>query len=139
MVSLHQQLPTNTRERDFVIGDLHGCLDLLQIKLERVQFEPAQDRLFSVGDLIDRGPKSLGCLRLLHEPWFFVVRGNHENMLLDYFYEVVQPYASREAAKAFFRNGGRWVQKPHANERDELRESLLPRIAALPYVITVGE
>ena len=34
----------------------------------------------SVGDIIDRGPDSLGCLALLQEPWFRCVRGNHEEM-----------------------------------------------------------
>jgi len=41
------------------------------------------DRLFSVGDLIDRGPESEKCLTLLREPWFFMVRGNHEDMLIN--------------------------------------------------------
>lgn len=138
MINLHQQLPANTLGRDFIIGDLHGCLDLLQIELKRVQFDPTHDRLFSVGDLIDRGPDAMGCLRLLHEPWFFAVRGNHENMLLDYFYENAQPYAFKTAAKVFLQNGGHWVQELQVNELDELRESLLPRVAVLPYVITVG-
>ena len=139
MVSLRQQLPANTLGRDFVVGDLHGCLDLLHIELARVQFSPSQDRLFSVGDLIDRGPDSMGCLRLLRESWFFAVRGNHENMLLDYYFEAVQPYGRGEEASKFFRNGGGWVQKLQANERDELREILLPEVASLPYVITVGD
>lgn len=110
MVRLHQQVPANALGRDFIVGDL-----------------------------IDRGPDSMGCLRLLLEPWFFAVRGNHENMLLDYFYEIVQPYASGESAKVFLKNGGRWVRDMEVSARDELREKLLPRVATLPYVITVGE
>lgn len=66
----------NSLGRDFIVDDLHGCLDLLDIELDRVGFDPAVDRLFSVGDLIDRGPDSMGCLRLLNKPWFFAVRGN---------------------------------------------------------------
>lgn len=52
--------------------------------LSYVGFDTAKDRLFSVGDLIDRGPKSLQCLKLLDAPWFFAVRGNHEQMMIDW-------------------------------------------------------
>src|SRR3546814_10866998 len=95
MANVHRHLAANKVGSDFIVGDLHGCLDLLQVELDRVGFDRAKDRLFSVGDLIDRGPDSMGCLRLLREPWFFAARGNHEDMLLDYAYEGVMPYGSR--------------------------------------------
>lgn len=139
MATLHQRLPTNTKGRDFIVGDLHGCLDLLQTELTRIGFDPAADRLFSVGDLIDRGPDSMGCLRLLREPWFFAVRGNHEDMLIDYAYEVVMPYGTNVSGPLFFRNGGGWVHTLDADAQLELRQDLLPRVLSLPYVMTVGE
>jgi serine/threonine protein phosphatase 1 len=43
-----------TTGRDFVLGDLHGTTDLLRLLMEHVAFDPKKDRLFSVGDLIDR-------------------------------------------------------------------------------------
>jgi len=58
------KLPTNTTGKDFVVGDLHGCYDLLESLLGAVSFDKSKDRLFSVGDLIDRGPNSLRCLRI---------------------------------------------------------------------------
>ncbi len=39
----------------WVVGDLHGCYTRLMSELHRVDFDPAQDLLISVGDLIDRG------------------------------------------------------------------------------------
>ncbi|MBK8993858.1 MAG: metallophosphoesterase [Gammaproteobacteria bacterium] len=75
-------MPPNRRGRDFVVGDLHGYLGALQDALARAGFDPGCDRLFSTGDLIDRGPDSPGCAALLGEPWFYAVRGNHEDMLL---------------------------------------------------------
>src|SRR3546814_652674 len=81
----------------------------------------------------------MGCLRLLREPWFFAVRGNHEDMLLDYAYEVVMPYSYRSSAQLFFRNGGSWVETLDADAQQELREDLLPRVVALPYVMTIGD
>ncbi|MCZ6605200.1 MAG: metallophosphoesterase [Alphaproteobacteria bacterium] len=79
----HKSYEANGRGRDFVVGDLHGCYDLLTARLDEVGFEPARDRLFSVGDLADRGPNSRQCLGLLDEPWFHAALGNHEQMLLD--------------------------------------------------------
>ena len=66
----------------WVVGDLHGCRRELDLLLEQHKFDPQQDLLISVGDIIDRGPDSLGCLALLQEPWFRCVRGNHEEMAL---------------------------------------------------------
>src|SRR3546814_19725952 len=102
MAALHRHLPANTAGRDFIVGDLHGCLDLLQVELARIAFDPTRDRLFSVGDLTDRGPDSMGCLRLLREPWFYAVPGNHEDLLLDYAY----PCRTEE------RRGGKGVVRP---------------------------
>jgi serine/threonine protein phosphatase 1 len=139
MLTLHQRFPANTAGRDFIVGDMHGCLALFQAELDRIAFDPAKDRVFSVGDLADRGPNSMGCLRLLREPWFHAVRGNHEAMLLDYAYPVAAPYAYDSSSGLFFRNGGRWVLDLDKSDQDELWSDLAPRVAALPYVLTVGE
>lgn len=75
-------LLSNADGRDFAIGDLHGCLHMLKPLLEKVGFDRATDRLFSVGDLIHRGPSSIDCLLLAESPWFYSVRGNHEAIQL---------------------------------------------------------
>ena len=51
--------------RVFVVGDVHGCLDLLMRGLDQINFNTSRDTLLSVGDLIDRGPRSFDALRLL--------------------------------------------------------------------------
>ena len=62
----------------WVIGDIHGCREPLERLLERIAFDPADDTLWSTGDLVNRGPDSLGVLRL----WFQLdgrgVLGNHD-------------------------------------------------------------
>ena len=75
-------LPANTQGRDFVVGDIHGIFDVLDDALRAVNFDPARDRLFSVGDLVDRGPQSHKVLHYLAQPWFHAIRGNHEQMFL---------------------------------------------------------
>ena len=67
----HKHFNKNTEGRDFVIGDLHGCFDLFLDLLEEIEFCTFTDRMFSVGDLIDRGDKSIECLRLIKKPWFY--------------------------------------------------------------------
>ena len=65
--------------RDWVVGDVHGCFRTLRQALLAVDFEHGHDRLFSVGDLIDRGPNSIDALEWLESERFeAVVMGNHE-------------------------------------------------------------
>lgn len=69
----------NTAGRDFAVGDIHGHFTRLQEALDRIGFDPAVDRLFSVGDLVDRGPECEQVLEWLDKPWFHPVRGNHDD------------------------------------------------------------
>lgn len=54
-------LPENQNGRDFVVGDIHGHFAMLNELMEVVAFDRNVDRLFAVGDLIDRGPNSVRC------------------------------------------------------------------------------
>lgn len=75
--------PLNEAGRDFVVGDIHGCFSMLQDNLNEIGFNESSDRLFSVGDLVDRGKQSELSLEWLGKPWFHAVRGNHEQMAID--------------------------------------------------------
>lgn len=76
------RLPKNEGGRDFVVGDIHGAFAAVHEAMAAVDFDPAQDRLFSVGDLVDRGPESAHCVEFLAQPFVYAVRGNHEHELL---------------------------------------------------------
>lgn len=80
---MHKVIRRNKRGRDFVVGDLHGRYDLLQAAMRKHKFDKKRDRLFSVGDIINRGPQSEKCLKLLKKPWFFMVLGNHEAAFIE--------------------------------------------------------
>jgi serine/threonine protein phosphatase 1 len=112
--------------RMFVVGDVHGCLDQLMQELERVGFIADRDHLFALGDLVDRGPDSMGVLSLLNEPWFHSVMGNHEAMMLEASVDV-------KAVGYHVANGGQWF-----NDADDEQRRLACRLAAsLPTTITV--
>jgi len=84
----------------YVVGDIHGQYDLLMEQLDEIGFDFDTDKLFSVGDLVDRGPKSWECLMLTYETWFDAVLGNHEAMMYD---------AIASGLKhLWWQNGGSW-------------------------------
>lgn len=66
------------------IGDIQGCFDEFQAIIEQVRFEPSRDELWIVGDIVNRGPRSLDSLRWLYEVRESVVAvlGNHDLHML---------------------------------------------------------
>ncbi|WP_413507259.1 metallophosphoesterase [Serratia proteamaculans] len=130
------ELPINTLGRDFAVGDLHGCLDELHQLLEHVSFDGQKDRLIAVGDLIDRGPDSLACLRLLEKTWFFSVLGNHEKLLIDHML-AVEGEQQNEVAGRWRRAGGDWFFELS----NALQQQCYQLTAALPWVLlaTAGQ
>jgi len=98
--AMFKSFDINKLGRDFVVGDIHGCFDLLEQQLKEIQFDESKDRLFSVGDLVDRGDKSEDSLLWLDKPWFYAVRGNHEQMAID--------YLDNNETDIYILNGGAW-------------------------------
>lgn len=118
----------NRSGRDWVVGDLHGCFAQLGRLLDEAEFDPANDRLFSVGDLIDRGPNSAAVLDWLALPWFHACRGNHEEMLLG---AANDPF---DEATWVSLNGGAWWLDLDAATRAAIRQAC----ERLPYALEVS-
>ncbi|QLB13691.1 bis(5'nucleosyl)-tetraphosphatase ApaH [Bisgaardia hudsonensis] len=68
----------------YLVGDLQGCYDELRLLLDKVNFEPSEDELYLVGDLVARGDKSLECLRFVKSLGGagHTVLGNHDLHLI---------------------------------------------------------
>tara|TARA_B110000503_G_scaffold111858_1_gene167567 strand:+ start:6064 stop:6882 length:819 start_codon:yes stop_codon:yes gene_type:complete len=68
----------------YAVGDIQGCLEPLISLLEEVSFDPDKDFLWSVGDIVNRGPSSLETLRFCYKlgSSFRMVLGNHDLHLL---------------------------------------------------------
>lgn len=116
----------NAKGRDFVVGDIHGCFDLLETGLKRIQFDPETDRLFSVGDLVDRGAQSHLALEWLNKPWFMAVRGNHEQMAIDAAEGLFDP-------KNYAANGGQWFMALEPEEQKRIARAF----EVLPFAIEI--
>ncbi|TQF69830.1 symmetrical bis(5'-nucleosyl)-tetraphosphatase [Pseudoalteromonas luteoviolacea] len=68
----------------YAIGDLQGCYAPFKNLLDQVDFNPSQDHLYLVGDLVARGPDSLSCIDLVYtlQDSVTVTLGNHDLHLL---------------------------------------------------------
>jgi serine/threonine protein phosphatase 1 len=76
-------------ERIFVIGDIHGCLNKLELLWDKIDPRPGVDQLVFLGDYIDRGEHSSGVLDYLLQlkkiyPDTIFLMGNHEKMFIDF-------------------------------------------------------
>ena len=117
----------NAAGRDFAVGDIHGCFSHLSRSLEAIGFDASVDRLFSVGDLVDRGPESDQVLEWLDKPWFQAICGNHDFMV--WRAALGQPYPEVD----YRQYGGAWLEELPVEEQRRIGEGL----AALPLAMEV--
>lgn len=115
----------------YAIGDLQGCLEPFLALLERIEFDPAVDRLWLAGDLVSRGPRSLETLRTVRDlgDAAVAVLGNHDLNLLAVA-EGLRDANPKDRLEALLR----------APDRDELltwlrQRPLLHHDAALGYAL----
>lgn len=110
----------------WVIGDIQGCFRTLQGLLGRIEFDPSEDRLWLVGDLVNRGPASLEVLRWARSLGGAVtaVLGNHDIKLL-----------AVAEGEWELKRGDTISDVLHAPDRDELLQWLRER----PFVHVDGE
>lgn len=117
----------NTQGRDFAVGDVHGYFKRLQTVLDKAGFDPSTDRLFSVGDLVDRGPESKDVLQWLAKPWFHAVKGNHEDIAVRF------AKGNPVDVDAYRANGGGWFIDLEPSEQLRFAQAF----EALPLAIEV--
>lgn len=151
-----QRYALNTHGRDFVVGDVHGCFSMLDAELAARGFDLARDRLFSVGDLIDRGAESPAVLDAVRHHDIRAVRGNHEQGILEWaLREDIDPvhiqamgnhpdqalaewaFADGRTSELVY-NGGEWFVELYCAEDSAVRaREIVSYFSALPYAIEV--
>jgi serine/threonine protein phosphatase 1 len=108
-------------KRTLVVGDIHGKLTLFNRLLEKLEYQPQQDRLILIGDLVDRGEDSQGvvsrAIELKKEApnRVMVIRGNHEAMML-----AALAHPESEQAELWYYNGGVETIQSYMDEEGNL-------------------
>lgn len=128
MTELIKRFEANNFGKDLIVGDIHGCFTELEKALEVIGFKSGCDRLFSVGDLVDRGPESPESVNWLNKSWFHAVQGNHEDMAIRFGMRDCQMDIRNYAA-----NGGAWNIGNTFEERAEFSQAF----SALPLAIEI--
>lgn len=110
------------KERILVIGDIHGCLDMLKRLIDKISWQHDKDRLIFIGDFIDRGkdPKGVVDYVLSLSKCSSHVQcliGNHEAMFMD--------YISGKNHESYLRNGGGVTLKSYLVGKSKGEESSL--------------
>lgn len=123
---MYQRIDASQWRAVYIVGDLHGCLREFAQALHGVRFDPLQDLVISVGDVIDRGEDSAGCLALTECRWFRCVLGNHEAMALDAL--DGGDYA------LWYLNGGSWYTRLAGAARKRAENQLM-RLKTFPLII----
>jgi len=109
--------------RVFVVGDIHGCLEMLQRLMDKIPWHPDKDRLIFLGDYIDRGENPKGVVDYIValtrcSPHVDCLIGNHEAMFLD--------YLSGADEELYLRNGGQSTLNSYEADKSGGGDSLVP-------------
>lgn len=117
----------NNEGDDYVVGDIHGCYTLLYAELAKIDFNFTTDRLFCVGDLVDRGLESVDVLDTIDKPWFHSVLGNHDLMAIEWL------DGGASSFELYRQNGGQWFIDLDA----ETQSIIVEKFKKLPILIEI--
>lgn len=123
--ALVKKMPANVHGRDFAVSDVHGYYSLLEKLLEHVGFNQEIDRLFIIGDMVDRGPESADVIKWLKKPHVYPLLGNHDEW-------CIKAGADRMVQDHYF-NGGTWFYDLDGDDRADI----VDRFSTLPIAMEV--
>ncbi len=126
-MEIFKTIPMNTRGIDYVVGDIHGAFAILEKALAAVGFNPSTDRIFTPGDLIDRGSESVRVTDFLKLPYVHSTLGNH-----DYDFLTRSPDEIRALAETNY-NGMGWALRVPDQQIIEIQEAL----SSLPIAMEI--
>jgi len=122
------KLPLDKTKRHFILGDPHGKYDTFMNLLNEANYDEENDIIYSVGDNIDRGPKSYEMIKYFTTmPNAYTIMGNHEYMMKEWRWQ-----------QTWLANGGnRCLDSIEENGKDH--EWLKDQVKDLPWIIEVGD
>lgn len=121
------------KERAIIIGDIHGCVDELKSLLDKLNIDNTKDELYSVGDIVDRGPDPLGCFELLLQNNSKFIMGNHEDKMLRWIEH------NERQNKLGIENPMRRVDQKTKNEYLSFSNEYIEKISKFEMYMKIGE
>jgi len=126
------------------VGDIHGCKEELQALLKKVQFDPKKDHLVTTGDMIAKGPDSLGTVDLLREIGASCVRGNNEDRILllahDLNSSLLRHNGGSAGGNTSLENSSSPLSKPPAESLSgSLNADQITYLQSCPVILKVGQ
>ena len=115
----------------YCISDLHGCYDEFMALIKKIKFDPSNDAIYILGDVIDRGDKSIDCLKyIMNTNKIYLLKGNHEQMMLDY-YDGIESWSDWD------NNGNKLTKKQYKSLDAIEREKIITYLRSRPYYKTL--
>ena len=118
---MSEESERNSAGRTIAVGDIHGCSTALDVLLRELSLA-ADDTIIVLGDVVDRGPDTRGCidrlLELRHTARFLHIMGNHEEMMLD-------AYVGGSWSQGWLRYGGQEMLDSYGGSFDGIPEEHL--------------
>jgi serine/threonine protein phosphatase 1 len=121
-------------ERRIIVGDVHGHYDGLMMLLNAI-VPNAADRVYFLGDLIDRGPHSAKVVDFVRQNSYSCLLGNHEQMLMDSF---PNPQKNEELLQGWLYCGGQMTLDSYKGNRSKLLEDI-DWLQTLPLYLDLGD
>lgn len=121
--------------RRIVIGDVHGHYDAL-IKLLDAIYPSSEDKVYFLGDLIDRGPRSADVVEFVMQHNYQCLRGNHEEMMLDVVSKGANGEVSMEMYQSWLYSGGHSTVASYDNK---IPQEHVDWIKNLPTYLDLGD
>lgn len=130
--------------RLIVIGDIHGMKSDLERLLAKLNFDTTRDHLVCAGDMISKGPDSIGVLDLLIQLGASAVRGNHEDGVLNAWKKLHRKSASwqQDIDSDSDVNGaveGRGKKQKHKALAKQLKRKHVEWLEDLPLILKIGD
>lgn len=115
----------------YVISDLHGEYDLFLKLLQEISFDKTNDKLYILGDVIDRGSQSIEILQHVYnnQDSIVLLKGNHEEMMVD--------CLLNHDYYMWFYNGGGSTYQQYSQLPENTQIKLFYFVKGLPYLLRI--
>ncbi|RMZ79657.1 hypothetical protein DV738_g3152, partial [Chaetothyriales sp. CBS 135597] len=137
MDAVHLPDESSPNKRLIFVGDIHGCKNELLSLMDKVKFKPETDHLIAVGDVVNKGPDSVGVIDYLMANNASCVRGNHEDKLLLMANDVMSSSLRSHNGKGYH-VGKPKDTDPLAKLIRQLSHEQLGWLQSLPVILKVG-